>query len=180
MVRQSGTRKGIERRCLEIVREELHLLSLSQLGHSFRDQMRPVLPEGEDVHSYVDFLIVPSRAAAQDSAPWDSLKVTAQKGELVMDEFWNTFQNMGFFANLLKILRGETKVEDEWRKELRRASVMIGEGVGANDLLKSFLWNMVALEVLLTKDETGKMLDTLPMRVEALLGWVFFWEEEDY
>ena len=58
MVRQSGTRKGIERRCLEIVREELHLLSLSQLGHSFRDQMRPVLPEGKDVHSYVDFLIV--------------------------------------------------------------------------------------------------------------------------
>jgi hypothetical protein len=58
VVRQSGTRKGVERRCLEIVREELHLLSLSQLGHSFRGQMRPVLPAGEEVHSYVDFLIV--------------------------------------------------------------------------------------------------------------------------
>ena len=34
---------------------------------------------------------------------------------------------------------------------------MIGESVGANDPFKSFLWNMVALEMLLTKDEKGKM-----------------------
>jgi hypothetical protein len=53
------------------------------------------------------------------------------------------------------------------------------ESIGANDLLKSFVWNMVALEMLLTGQQ-DKLLDTLPRRAEALLGWVFFWEDEDY
>ena len=179
VVTESGSRRDVERRCLEMVREELHLLSLSQLGYS-RALMKPIVPKGEVVHSYVDYLTVRSRAAAQDTAHWDSFHITAQKGDVVMDASWKRFQNKLFFANLLKILRRETQVDAGWRDELRRASVMIGEGVGANDLLKSFLWNMVALEMLLTRNEQAKMVETLPMRVEALLGWVFFWEEKDY
>jgi hypothetical protein len=172
VVTHSGSRKEAERRCLEIVREELHLLSLSQLGYSpSRTLMKPLVPQGEVVHSYVDYLSVRSRAAKQDSAPLDGLKITAQKDDfLVIGAPWKHFQDTVFFTNLLKILRRETKVEAGWRDELRRAAVMIGEGVGTNDLLKSFLWNMVALEILLTENEERKMLETLPKRAEALLG----------
>jgi hypothetical protein len=52
--------------------------------------------------------------------------------------------------------------------------------VGANDPFKSFLWNMVALEMLLTKDEKGKMRDILPKRVGALLDWSANWEADNY
>jgi hypothetical protein len=111
VVTESGSRRGVERRCLEMVREELNLLSLSQLGYSLRALMRPIVPEGEVVHSYVDYLTVRSRAAAQDSAPWDSFEITAQKSDVVLDERWKRFQNMLFFASLLKILRRETHVD---------------------------------------------------------------------
>jgi hypothetical protein len=43
----------------------------------------------------------------------------------------------------------------------------------------SFLWNMIALETLLTK-QTDKYTDALPKRVEAFLGWIGFWETENY
>jgi hypothetical protein len=46
-----------------------------------------------------------------------------------------------------------------------------GKSVGSNDPFKSFLWNMVALEMLLTKDEKGETLDILPKRVGALIDW---------
>lgn len=117
VVTESGSRREVERRCLEILREELHLLSLSQLGYSLRALTRPIVPEGEAVRSYVNFLTVCSRAPAQDSAPRDGL-VPLQKRDMVMDAGWKRFQNELFFTNLLKILRRETKVEAGWRDEL--------------------------------------------------------------
>jgi hypothetical protein len=104
---------------------------------------------------------------------------TAPIRNLRLDKRWKVHQDHGFFTKLLKILREETDVEDEWRVDLRRASVMVGESVGADDLLKSFVWNWAALETLLTRrrDRVG---ETLPKRVEAILGWVLFWEAENY
>jgi hypothetical protein len=83
-----------------------------------------------------------------------------------------------FFTRLLKILRGEIDVARGWREELRRATVIIGESIGANDLFKSFLWNWVALETLLTRkgDKVGEML---PKRAEALLGWALLSDDPE-
>jgi hypothetical protein len=47
---------------------------------------------------------------------------------------------------------------------------MIGESIGTADLLKSFLWNWIALEMLLTRQD-DKVEEMLPKRAEALLGW---------
>jgi hypothetical protein len=45
LTRGSGTQEEeVERQCLELVREELSLLTLSQLGYSNRRQMAPVAP----------------------------------------------------------------------------------------------------------------------------------------
>jgi hypothetical protein len=57
---------------------------------------------------------------------------------------------------------------------------MLGESVGSNDPFKSFLWNMVVLEMLLTKDEKGEMLDILPKRVGALLDGFAYWKADNY
>src|SRR5215212_274181 len=48
VVTESGSRKDvgdIKRRCLKMVKDELHLLSLSQLGYSPRALMKPIVPE---------------------------------------------------------------------------------------------------------------------------------------
>lgn len=50
---------------------------------------------------------------------------------------------------------------------------------GSDDPFKSFLWNMVALEMLQTRDERGEMLDILPRRVGALLDWSPYWKRDN-
>jgi hypothetical protein len=138
--------------------------------------MCPIVPAGEVGHPHLTFLAVGGR----DGTWFGNLfRRTAPGGEVVLDGRWKSYQNSVFFTKLLKILRGETEVTAGWRGELRRASVLIGESVGANDLLKSFVWNMVVLEMLLTRQEGG-LRDTLPRRAEALLGWVGPWEFENY
>jgi hypothetical protein len=173
----SGTQEEVEQQCLGLVREELALLSLSQLGYSMRKQMGPVVPAGEVSHASMSYLLARSQDITGGRLKWQR---TAPLVQMALDGRWKTCQDDLFFTKLLKILRGETQVRGGWRKELRRASVMIGESVGANDPFKSFLWNMVALEMLLTRDEKGKMRDILPKRVGALLDWHPHWEADNY
>ena len=46
---------------------------------------------------------------------------------------------------------------------------------------QAFLWNMIAIETLLFKqDNEIRPKEVLPKRIEAMLGWVGFWEDEDY
>ena len=47
MVRESGGPEAVKHRCLRIIRDELSILTLSQLGYSRRRQMGPVVPAGE-------------------------------------------------------------------------------------------------------------------------------------
>jgi hypothetical protein len=176
VVRGSGTQEEVEQKCLELVREELSLLSLSQLGYSKRRQMGPIVPAGEVSHASVNYMVARSR----DMTGTLMARRTAPITQMRLDERWKNHQDHVFFTSLLKILRQETKVQASWRKELRRASVMLGESVGSNDPFKSFLWNMVVLEMLLTKDEKGEMLDILPKRVGALLDGFAYWKADNY
>jgi hypothetical protein len=155
-----------------MVREALHLLCVSQLGYSRRRQVRLAVPKGEEGHSYVRFLFVRGR----ESEPFGRYTPTATSplNGMVLDGTWKRFQHQVLFTNLLKILQRQTKVEDSWRDDLRRAALLVGESVGANDLLKSFVWNIAALEPLLTKQDQEKVPDALRKRAEALLGWVLW------
>jgi len=176
VVRGSGTQEEVEQQCLGLVREELALLSLSHLGYSWRKQMGPVVPTGEVSHASMNYLLARSRDMT-GRLKWQR---TAPLAQMDLDGRWKNHQDNVFFTKLLRILRRDTEVRGGWRRELRRASVMLGESVGSNDPFKSFLWNMVALEMLLTKDEKGEMRDILPRRVGALLGWSAWWEADNY
>jgi hypothetical protein len=191
VVRASGTREEVESRCLKMVREELHLLSVSHLGYGRRGRIRSAVPKGEEIHSSVSLLSVRGR----DSTPLRRSTVTSPQNEMVLDWRWKRFQDQVLFTNLHKILQRQTQVENSWCDDLRRTALLIGESVGANDLLKSFIWNMAALETLLTKQDQEKTEVALSTRAEALLGWVVWgrvetdegherevslWEVEDY
>lgn len=184
VVRHTGDPEEIETKAMEIIREELAVLAASQLGYSKRSQMGPIVAPGEAYHPYVSYLAV----SDEDRTRFGNfLKRTAPIGQVVLDGRWKNYQDKVFFTRLLKILRGEGGVERGWREDLRRVAVMIGESIGAADVLKSFLWNWVALETLLTRQESG-VGSVLPERAEALLGWarlsrepdVTLWEAREY
>jgi hypothetical protein len=107
--------------------------------------------------------------------------VTSPLHVIVLDWRWKRFQDQVLFTNLCKILQRQTKVEDSWRDDLRRAALLVGESVsvGANDLLKSFIWNMAALETLLVKQDQEKTEDAVSTRAEALLRWLLWGEIQD-
>jgi hypothetical protein len=176
VVRGSGKQEEVEQQCLALVREELSLLALSQLGYSRRKDMAPVMPAGEGSRASMRYMV----ARSQDMTGRLMWRRTTPTAQMRLDGRWKSHQDHHFFTELLKILRRETKVQENWRKELRRATVMIGESVGANDLFKSFLWNMVALEMLLTQNEKGEMIDILPKRIGALIDWTASWHADNY
>jgi hypothetical protein len=175
VVRGTGVQEEVEQQCLELVREELSLLTLSQLG-STRSMVGPIVPAGEASRASVNYMVC---RLPDMTGRWVG-KRTGPTNEMHLDGDWKVHQDYTFFTKLLKILRGETKVRGSWRKELRRASVLLGESVGSDDPFKSFLWNMVALEMLLTRNEKGEMREILPKKVEALIGWSPFWQEGGY
>jgi len=62
---------------------------------------------------------------------------------------------------------------------LWQASVLIGRSIGTLDVATAFLWNMIALECLLT-EQGDSVVDALPQRCEAFLGWVGFWKTDGF
>ena len=180
VVREPGTRDKVERRCLQLVTEESSILTLSQLGFAERGQMRPIVPVGEVSIPLITFFWAVSSlgefAEPEFGKPFRMVQPVVNLG---LDGRWKGFQNRVFFTNLLRILRRETNVDPCWRKDLRRASLMIGESISASDLLKSFVWNWVALETLLTHPRERETRKTLPKRVGALLYWAFYSARED-
>jgi hypothetical protein len=84
-----------------------------------------------------------------------------------------------FFLRLLRILNDDIKVWRSWRHDLERASVLIGQSQCSSDIAQGFLWNVIALELLLS-ERGDKYTDILPKRAESFLGWVGFWQTDNY
>ena len=174
VVRETGTPDEIEHQCLELVREECSILSLSQLGYVPKSRrMRPIVPGGGVGIPSLPFLAVNHGDKRRSLQKHSALLPVP---ELYLDGRWKSWQDTVFFTNLLAILQGEREVDACWREDLRRASLMVGECVGTEDLLKSFIWNWGALETVLTRRGEWRTGKKLPKRVRALLYWVFYSE----
>jgi len=76
-----------------------------------------------------------------------------------------------FFPRLLKILNGQVQVSRKWRYALRRASLLAGQSHFARNIWEAFLYDMIALEVLLTK-KGDCFPDAIIERVVAFFGWL--------
>ena len=103
---------------------------------------------------------------------------TGKFRELRIDENWLRWQKYYFFP-LLDIIRGKKKVSPAWRKDIRNASVLAGQSQQSIDRAKCFLWNMIALESLLTR-QGDTYTEMLPNRAEAFLGWTNNWQSGNF
>ena len=94
---------------------------------------------------------------------------------LTLDKQWNEYHRGSFFGRFTKILRGVSKTKATWKKDLTRSIRLVGKSVNSYDISSAFLWNMVALEMLLAK-HGDKYSTVIPKRIESLLGWIGFWD----
>ena len=170
VVRHTGKPREIAGKCLRMVEEEAAILLLSYLGYDKRKYGRAMGIPGSHAlggHNYAFFNTKNKSMTGSATCPVSVFPVR-------LDKAWCDFQKLYYFK-LLKILNGSFKVDTAWRRTLWQASVLIGRSLGTLDVATAFLWNMIALECLLTQ-QGDTVKDALPQRCEAFLGWVGFWK----
>lgn len=171
----SGTPEIVRKECRRIINDELSILSLSQLGFSKRRYgAYPVLQLENHIAHVEEFI-----HESEDKRTGWSGHLTGKLEDLELDDLWRNFHKEFFFLKLLKVINSDIKVSRKWRKAIERTAILVGQGLCSTNLAQSFLWNMIALEILL-KEHDDKFVDEFPKRAEAFLGWVGFWETDDF
>ncbi len=174
-LRLQGKGKDLREKFLRLVREELAILSLSQLGYGRRKHNAYPMIYKEHTSGITNYLLFNS----------DKLSITQQNqiigkiNRLVLDKRWKNFQSKVFFLNLVKIISKKINVRRLWQKDIKNAAILAGQSQCSADIPQSFLWNMIAIELLLTR-QGDKYLNALPERAEAFLGWAVDWKKAKY
>ncbi len=88
-----------------------------------------------------------------------------------IDKRWKKFTSHHFFPRLLKILNGHIQVSSKWRYELRKAALLAGQSHFARNIWEAFLYDMIALETLLT-NRGENICTALIERIVSLFGWL--------
>lgn len=174
IVRFSGKPSDITIKAIRLIVEELEILSISQLGYSTRRfNSHPTIYTGNITN--LNYLCLNTK---NDSALLNA-KLVGKIGDLDLDERWKNWQQKFFFTTLIKILKNEIIVSPSWRDNLYRVSRLVGQSITTNNLAQAFLLNMIAIESLLTR-QGDKYTEVLPNRIEAFIGWVGYWDVDNY
>lgn len=88
-----------------------------------------------------------------------------------LDALWRVRTKTSFFQPVLRIYNIAGGISRKWAESLTRAGMLIGKSVLAETLWEAFLYNFVALEILLAQ-KGDKFPEVLIDRVSALLGWI--------
>ena len=172
VVRYTGEKSDAEVICPRLIREELIMLAGSNLGRVKRHHKIRVGVKGEmNSSKSLGSLFVNTSSGGQTYCHYQARWTRS----LDLDGLWKKFTEEAFFMGLLRILRQEVTVADAWRKSLRRVAILLGQSMNANDVSTAFLANMIALEILLTR-QGDKVDEALPRRTRAFLGWLENWE----
>ncbi len=161
---------------MDLVRDELNILSLSQLGYGRRRNNAALTVSNEKRTGSLAYFMFQAR----DKSWVLENKVSGRFMVLTLDKNWKEYQKeFSFFYELISIMKGEKDISDGWRQDIVNAAILCGQSQSSSDLPQAFLWNMIAIETLLT--HRGDSYSTeLPKRVEAFIGWTNNWKVENY
>lgn len=175
LVKFKGVPTDHKKQLDSLIREELDLLSSSQLGWNTREDKNRL-----DIDTTGSSAIKESLTLNTKTLNFTVHgKRTVNPLPLKLSSKWLKVQKSFYFLKLLKIINGEVKVTNSWKKTLKRAAIMIGQSQNSRDIAFSFLWNMIAIEMLLTR-QGDKYTEVLPKRIESFLGWVGYWNDENF
>ena len=158
-----------------MVQESLWILSSSKLGFERRRFGSTPVFKGIETSGAIQEVIIDSTGQGK----YFGGHLVGHPSDLHLGQFWKNYHKGGFFLDLIKITNNEIIISSSWKKNLERAIILIGQSQCSSDIAHGFLWNMIALEMLLT-NSGDKYLEVLPNRLEAFLGWVGYWSDYNY
>ena len=174
-LRLTGKGKDLKNQFLNSVREELAIISLSQLGYGRRrSNSGPSVYYNESPERSTGLLFNLSNKTSYHKS-----EIIGKIGPLDLDRRWHNFQKRVFFYDLINILSGKIRISPNLRKDLRNVAILAGQSQSNIDIPQCFLWNMIAIETLLTQ-RNDKYSDKLPERAEAFIGWSKNWKITNY
>ena len=175
IIRSASADKSTPKEFFTLVKDALNILALSELGWSKRHQHSlPMIHSFHDVGRY-QYIVIDNNQPRH----FPGWALYGNISEFVIDNRWERYHKQGFFFKLLKIINNEKEINNTWKKNIIRASIMAGQSQSSKDLVQAFLYNMIVLESLLTK-QGDKYTDVLPKRIESFIGWVGYWDTENY
>lgn len=166
-----------EKEFLRVVKEELDLLSLSQLGYGRRRG-------NADLH-----ISYGKRDGSLNYLAINKTKLTATRNlanvgkfnTLDIDHRWLEFHKAHFFFDLQSIFKksDSSLVSDSWRLDIKNAAILAGQSQSSTNLAYAFLWNVIAIETLLAQ-QGDTYSSALPKRVESFIGWTTAWSLDSF
>lgn len=173
---EDGKPNDSEVNFLAKVREAIDLIRLSELGFSRRWSNSNIGIASESKVGQISFTAINS---SEELSWYSSYKTHGKLNTLRIDENWKSYHLEGFFIDLVKIINGKYKISKKWRSDIKNAAKLGGQSQASNDLPQAFLWNMIAIEALLTSSN-DKYSQELSNRVEAFIGWTTDWKIENF
>lgn len=171
---KTGVPDDIRQECLSTVSEELAIFSNYRMAHKRRHApLIGVAGQHPQASASTAFLDPAERASQRESF--------LIKPQIILPFQKEATRSLGFklLKKLLRLLRMNSAVSAGWRADLRRVAILIGQSYNTLDVPTAFLFQMIAMETLLTR-QGDKYSTDLPERIEAFLGWVGLWKTEQY
>lgn len=171
IIRRTGTPDNLLEPIIARIQDACSLLSLSQI--TTQDRQNNSSPSAMQSRTTRTSLFLDISA---DEMWFMNREATGPVLALNLDKRWSKAHRRSFFPILLKVLCKQIKVSPRWRANIRNAAVLAGQSQASLDMAQSFLWNMIAIELLLT-NENDSYSKELPRRARAFLGWVANWQD---
>ncbi len=148
-------------------KDAIYLLATSQFFRHRRNQ-RILFGSPEYANILIDdYYLFDCKS---EKSNWNSLRIDPLQPYL-LDKQWKDFMKNHFFPNMLKVINSQTQVTNRWQYIIRKASILAGQSHFARNNWEAFLYNIIALELLLTnrgEDIKAKLTE----RLIALFGWI--------
>ena len=149
------------------ISEAVYLLASSQFYRNKRDSR--ILFGGPEF-SQIIFDEVLLFETTSEKASWRHKRISPVN-PYVLNKLWTKFIAHHFFPKIITILNGKKYVKLKWKSDLRKAALLAGQSYFSSNLYESFLYNMIALEILLLGGD-GKTENILVERLASLFGWI--------
>lgn len=176
IIRFNNSSQELREEVFNEINDALNILALSELGYCKRYEHTLPLNHGFNEKSNLSYYSI----GYDNISNFWGFRKQGNIRPFEFDNGWSDYHKKGFFFKLVKIINKEILVSNgKWNKTLKRCAIMAGQSQSSKNLVQAFLWNMIVLEGLLTKhgDRHSK---ALPKRIESFIGWVGFWETDNY
>jgi len=154
------------------IEEAVNILASSQLGNTKRGNVIRFGAPEHGTYTINQSLIVPT--TIQESLCKGSKWVSSPVREYLFKKEWKGFKKVHFMAKYIDILNGgkTKKLARSWTNCLKKAAILAGKSVFSKEISMAFLFNMIAIEILLKK-QGEKYMDVMPKRINDLFGWIY-------